>query len=87
MAKHLVELFNQCINGNFSEVERLREKSLTSQSASRSCAQGGDDDESGSEEEEEEEEMDEDAMDTDKPAPSPPSGPDEDGWETVRTKK
>lgn len=77
-----MELFNQCINGNFTEVERLREKSVTSQSASHSCAQGEDDD-SGTEEED----MEDDAMDTDKPAPSPPAGPDEDGWETVRTKK
>ena len=44
VAKHLVVLFNQCINGNYSEVERLREKAKTQNSfiASSCVAQGED---------------------------------------------
>ncbi|KAI8338562.1 Pre-rRNA-processing protein TSR2-domain-containing protein [Chlamydoabsidia padenii] len=95
VAKHLVELFNQCINGNFTEVERLRQKSQTIQSATSSCAQQGgeNDDDSESEGEENMNGMDDNDMDMDdnaessNTAPPPPSGPDEDGWETVRNKK
>jgi pre-rRNA-processing protein TSR2 len=45
VAKHLVNLFNQCINGNFSEVERLRERAKAQNSfVASSCVKQGDDD-------------------------------------------
>lgn len=45
VAKHLVLLFNQCINGNFEEVERLREKAKTQNKfVASTCVKQGDDD-------------------------------------------
>lgn len=45
VAKHLILLFNQCINGNFAEVERLREKAKTQNKfVASSCVKQGDDD-------------------------------------------
>jgi pre-rRNA-processing protein TSR2 len=50
VAKHLFLLFNQCINGNFTEVERLREKAKTQNSfVASSCVKQGDDDDSDDE--------------------------------------
>lgn len=44
VAKHLFMLYNQCINGNFTEVERLREKAKTQNSfVASSCVKQGDD--------------------------------------------
>ncbi|KAI8097746.1 Pre-rRNA-processing protein TSR2-domain-containing protein, partial [Halteromyces radiatus] len=91
VAKHLVELFHQCINGNFAEVERLRQKSQTQSSATTSsCVQQGDDDDDDDEQDDDiqdDDTMDQDDMELDNTTEEPPSGPDEDGWETVRTKK
>jgi pre-rRNA-processing protein TSR2 len=46
IAKHLVELYGQCVNGNHAEVDRLREKFKTqNQFAASNCVkQSGDDD-------------------------------------------
>ncbi|KAI8978425.1 Pre-rRNA-processing protein TSR2-domain-containing protein [Pilobolus umbonatus] len=87
VAKHLILLFNQCINGNYSEVERLREKAKTSNSfvASSCIAQGEDSEDEAdipaNELPVDKEDMDEDMDDT-------PEEPlvDEDGWEIVRRK-
>lgn len=50
VAKHLVLLFNQCINGNFTEVERLREKAKTQNAfVASSCVKQGDDNDSDDE--------------------------------------
>ncbi|CAO3589193.1 unnamed protein product [Absidia cylindrospora] len=94
VAKHLVELFNQCINGNFSEVERLRQKNQTQAATSSSCVQQGGEDDGDSDLEGDDinsNDMDDDDMDMDdsnsKQLDESPSGPDEDGWETVRSKK
>lgn len=44
VAKHLYNLFNQCIKGDFTEVERLREKAKTQNSfVASSCVAQGDD--------------------------------------------
>ncbi|ORY98344.1 Pre-rRNA-processing protein TSR2-domain-containing protein, partial [Absidia repens] len=94
VAKHLVELFNQCINGNFSEVERLRQKNQTHAASSSSCVQQGGEDDGDSDIEGDDmnsNDMDDDDMEMDdsnsKQLDESPSGPDEDGWETVRSKK
>ncbi|CAO3640133.1 unnamed protein product [Cunninghamella echinulata] len=87
VAKHLVELFNQCINGNYTEVERLRAKYQHQPLATSNCVKqdsDDDDDEGVDDEENMEEDMD---MDDSQNEPSSSSkqmtGPDEDGWETV----
>ncbi|KAI7872794.1 Pre-rRNA-processing protein TSR2-domain-containing protein [Spinellus fusiger] len=81
IAKHLVLLFSQCIVGNFTEVEKMREKFQSQQQSATSCVQRqGDSDE---EEEEEEEDMEEDSTGEPK-EPKAPQQPDEDGWLTVR---
>lgn len=44
VAKHLVLLFNQCINGNYEELERLREKAKTQNTfVASTCVKQGDD--------------------------------------------
>ncbi|CAO3634706.1 unnamed protein product [Cunninghamella blakesleeana] len=90
VAKHLVELFHQCINGNYTEVERLRAKYQHQPLASSNCVkQDSDDDDDDLDENDNN--MDED-MDMDDHQNEPSSskqntGPDEDGWETVVRKK
>ncbi|KAI8059558.1 Pre-rRNA-processing protein TSR2-domain-containing protein [Gongronella butleri] len=95
VAKHLVEMFNQCIHGNFSGVELLESKCANLPSLASVQQQSGDDDD---------EEIDEDHdgegdndkqddtnndMDMDEAGPSnpTPSGPDADGWETVSRRR
>ncbi|KAI8969185.1 Pre-rRNA-processing protein TSR2-domain-containing protein [Mycotypha africana] len=95
VAKHLIALFNQCIVGNYTEVERLREKAKTQNSftaASSSIKQGDDDEAEDSDidgndngiEDNDNEEDNDDVMEE-----ATPEEPlvDEDGWETVRRKK
>lgn len=43
VAKHLIDLYSQCVRGNFTEVERLREKAKTQSAAASSCVKQGDD--------------------------------------------
>ena len=47
VAKHLYELFNQCIHGNYTEVERLREKAKSQNAYIGSSMGQGDDSDSG----------------------------------------
>lgn len=52
VAKHLVLLFNQCINGNYEEVERLREKAKTQNAfVASTCVKQGDDSDEDDEDE------------------------------------
>ncbi|CAO3613209.1 unnamed protein product [Mucor hiemalis] len=90
VAKHLVNLYNQCINGNFTEVERLREKAKTQNSfvASTCVKQGddsddeeGDDVQGGDSNENNKDEEDDDMEEV----PEEPTV-DADGWEIVRRK-
>lgn len=49
VAKHLFGLYNQCVQGDFTEVERLREKfKLQNQFAASSCMKQASDDEDDS---------------------------------------
>ncbi|RCH97224.1 hypothetical protein CU098_011206 [Rhizopus stolonifer] len=89
VAKHLYELFNQCIHGNYAEVERLREKAKVQNSymaASSSMKQGddsdNDDEGDGSLNGNDDDNEDDDQMEE---APQEPLV-DEDGWEIVRRK-
>ncbi|KAI9244539.1 Pre-rRNA-processing protein TSR2-domain-containing protein [Sporodiniella umbellata] len=80
VAKHIFALYTQCIQGNLTEVERLREKFLSqnqNQFAASNCVkQESEDDVSG-------DEIDgEDDDDMEEPEPAV----DADGWETVRRK-
>ncbi|CEP08931.1 hypothetical protein [Parasitella parasitica] len=92
VAKHLVSLYEQCVKGDFKEVERLREKAKTQNAFSTSSCvkQQGEDDEDDSDEndvhhrndtsngnDEQDSNMDD--------APDEPLV-DEDGWEIVRRK-
>ncbi|KAI7901781.1 Pre-rRNA-processing protein TSR2-domain-containing protein [Cokeromyces recurvatus] len=87
VAKHLVTLFNQCIQGNYSEVERLREKNKSQNSyvAASSCVKQGDDD---SEDDDDDDNTDDQPEDEDEPMEETSKEPlvDEDGWEIVRRK-
>lgn len=94
VSKHLVLLFNQCINGNFSEVERLREKAKSQNAfVASTCVKQGDDDdddedcnESGDDEQnsrDTDNDNDDDATMED--VPEEPKV-DADGWEIVRRK-
>lgn len=45
VAKHLIDVYSQCVRGNFSEVERLREKAKTqTATTASSCVKQGDED-------------------------------------------
>lgn len=51
VAKHLVLLYAQCVKGDFSEVERLREKAkLQNSFTASSCVKQGDDSDDDDEE-------------------------------------
>ncbi|KAG0165166.1 hypothetical protein DFQ28_009179 [Apophysomyces sp. BC1034] len=85
VSKHIVELFQQCVKGNLTEVERLRSKRQTQGQATASSLakqEGDDSSDEGDEDDEEDMDMEEDAG----PSSKPPREPtvDEDGWETVR---
>ncbi|KAI8364482.1 Pre-rRNA-processing protein TSR2-domain-containing protein [Choanephora cucurbitarum] len=83
VAKHLYELFNQCIHGNHTEVERLREKAKSQNAYMGSSMGQGDDSDSGDENDDDQEEGGDD-----EPMEETPQEPlvDEDGWEIVRRK-
>ncbi|ORY97766.1 Pre-rRNA-processing protein TSR2-domain-containing protein [Syncephalastrum racemosum] len=88
VAKHLVELYNQCVQGNYTEVERLREKfpSLQAAAASSSAQQDSSEDEY---DDDDEEAANGDDMDMDKSTPGPSKREpeiDDDGFQTVRYK-
>jgi pre-rRNA-processing protein TSR2 len=91
VAKHLVLLFNQCVNGNFTEVERLREKAKTQNAfvASTCVKQGDDDDDDESGDDDQEGSRDnknnDDGDATMDDVPEEPTV-DADGWEIVRRK-
>jgi pre-rRNA-processing protein TSR2 len=90
VAKHLVLLFSQCINGNFTEVERLREKAKTQNSfvASTCVKQGDDDDDSDADDDQESNGDNNNNDDNDEDMDDVPEEPkvDADGWEIVRRK-
>lgn len=51
VAKHLFLLYNQCITGNFTEIERLREKAKAQNAfIASSCVKQGDDSDDDDEE-------------------------------------
>ncbi|KAI7855861.1 Pre-rRNA-processing protein TSR2-domain-containing protein [Circinella umbellata] len=90
VAKHIVELYHQCIRGDFTEVEKLKARYQSRQPATASRQQNDDDDDSSGEEGEEDNENDDDAMDMDQdePKPSKPEPEiDDDGFETVTYKR
>ncbi|KAI9478815.1 MAG: Pre-rRNA-processing protein TSR2-domain-containing protein [Benjaminiella poitrasii] len=91
VAKHLVNLFNQCIHGDHSEVERLREKHKTQSSfvaVSSSVKQGDDDDSDDDTNTDQVDDQQDEAEDEDDQMEEVAEEPlvDEDGWETVRRK-
>ncbi|GAA5811208.1 hypothetical protein MFLAVUS_004639 [Mucor flavus] len=90
VAKHLVLLYAQCVKGDFSEVERLREKAkLQNSFTASSCVKQGDDSDDDDEEDDivddnnqqQPEEKDDDMEEV----PEEPTV-DADGWEIVRRK-
>ncbi|KAG1148921.1 hypothetical protein G6F37_002880 [Rhizopus arrhizus] len=86
VAKHLFGLYNQCVQGDFTEVERLREKFKSqNQFAASSCMKQASDDEDDSGDDDNDEQGDEDDQDMEEATPEEPLV-DEDGWETVRRK-
>ncbi|KAI9316599.1 Pre-rRNA-processing protein TSR2-domain-containing protein [Dichotomocladium elegans] len=94
VAKHLVELYHQCVRGNFAEVERLRQKQASrSNVVSRSQAQVNDDDEVSNDDGDDEDNDDHqgnsgaDSMDVDGPPARPEPEIDEDGFQTVSYRK
>ncbi|KAI9491469.1 Pre-rRNA-processing protein TSR2-domain-containing protein [Zychaea mexicana] len=75
VAKHLVEVYHQCIRGNFTEVERLKEKYQSRQPATASRQQQNNDE-------------DDNDNDNGPPRPSKPEPEiDDDGFETVSYKR
>ena len=93
VAKHLILLFNQCINGNFAEVERLREKAKTQNKfVASSCVKQGDDDDDDNSDDDNDDTNDDNNKngndDQDDDMDDVPEEPivDADGWETVRRK-
>ncbi|KAI8388675.1 Pre-rRNA-processing protein TSR2-domain-containing protein [Radiomyces spectabilis] len=90
VAKHLVEIYNQCIHGNFTEVERLREKCQSRSQVAASCVQQQDgsdsEDTDGEEDDHEEDGMDVDTGSSERAQPEEDEV-DEDGFITVRRKK
>ncbi|KAI9265230.1 Pre-rRNA-processing protein TSR2-domain-containing protein [Phascolomyces articulosus] len=91
VAKHLVEVYHQCIRGNFTEVERLKAKYQSRQPATASRQQNNDneeEDDSSGEEGPEEDGDDDMDMDEDEPRSSRPEPQiDDDGFETVTYKR
>ncbi|ORX48741.1 hypothetical protein DM01DRAFT_1338394 [Hesseltinella vesiculosa] len=88
VAKHLVEVFHQCINGNYTEVDRLEVKyqSLPSTAGVQHEQDDDDVDDDDAEDDEDTNDMDMDEPEQ-PPAPAPAPGPDADGWETVSRKR
>ncbi|KAI8088607.1 Pre-rRNA-processing protein TSR2-domain-containing protein [Thamnidium elegans] len=89
VAKHLVLLYGQCVKGDFSEVERLREKAkLQNSFTASSCVKQGDDsddDEEGDDVVDDNNQQPEDKDDDMDEVPEEPTV-DADGWEIVRRK-
>ncbi|CAO3693395.1 unnamed protein product [Rhizopus stolonifer] len=84
VAKHLYSVYTQCIQGNFTEVERLREKFKTQdQFAASSCTKQESEDDIS--EDDMDDENDNEDQDMEESAPEEPTV-DADGWETVRRK-
>ncbi|KAI8141240.1 Pre-rRNA-processing protein TSR2-domain-containing protein [Fennellomyces sp. T-0311] len=87
VAKHLVEMYHQCVRGDFSEVDRLRQKyqSRTPVAAStRQQANDDDDDSSSGEDNDDDMDMDED---DNEPRSRPEPEIDDDGFQTVSYKR
>ncbi|CAO3671959.1 unnamed protein product [Rhizopus microsporus] len=85
VAKHLFELYNQCIQGNFEELQRLRERYMSqNQSAASNCVKQESDDEMDGDENDDEQDAEGD-QEMEEEAPEQPTV-DEDGWEIVRRK-
>ncbi|KAL1926860.1 hypothetical protein VTP01DRAFT_5506 [Rhizomucor pusillus] len=96
VAKHLVELFRQCIQGNFTEVERLRAKygGQRQQDATTSSMQqpGDDSDEDDDDDDdiEDDDDNEDEDMEMDEAGPSNSKQEpeiDDDGFQTVRYNK
>ncbi|CDH48924.1 hypothetical protein RO3G_09801 [Lichtheimia corymbifera JMRC:FSU:9682] len=90
VAKHLVEIYHQCIHGNYQEVERLKQKyESRSNAVSSSRADGSSDDEDDNDvdnDQDDDDNDDDNAMDVDRSAPPEPEI-DDDGFETVSYRK
>ncbi|CAO3645694.1 unnamed protein product [Mucor fragilis] len=92
VAKHLVLLFNQCINGNYEELERLREKAKTQNTfVASTCVKQGDDsddEDEGDDSQDTNNDHSNGNNDQDDDMDEAPQEPlvDADGWEIVRRK-